>query len=440
MSRNISRRTLLGAATGSLALPFLPSLVRGQDEAVFPLRLVLFYHPNGSVPDYFWPTPGANESDFELSNILTPFAPYQDRLLIAKGIHCSVGQDPMNNGGPHQRGMGALFTGQLLLEGEFKDGCGSSAGWANGPSIDQVVAKKLGQNTAFSSLELGVRANMQDVQGRISYIESGSPLPNINDPLALYDRLFYRSAPLDPADPSSRSMAILDTVKDQTRSLMQRVGQEDRQTMERHLSLVEDLERRLATSAGLCPGADAPESMVADSEDTMPAVSRAQLDLLAHALSCDLTRVASVQYSTGFNQIRYPWLDEEGEGHTLSHSGNSNTAAWEAFAGRVRWHAEEIAYFMNRLAEIPEGEGSVLDNTVILWGTEVAQGNSHSLQDIPYVLLGNAQGAINSGRYLNYGGESSCDYLRALLAALGADSPEFGHPEHTQGILSGILA
>lgn len=441
MNRPFSRRLLLSAGAGSLALPLLPSLLRGQDAKAPPLRLVLFYHPNGTVAEHFWPEAGASESDFELGKILEPFAAYKDRLLIARGVDSTVAMDPTNNGGPHQRGIGALFTGQKLLTGQFKDGCGSAAGWADGPSIDQIVAQNIGTNTAFASLELGVRANINDVQGRISYNASGSPLPPTNDPVASYERLFLRGMPLDPSDPNSKSQAILDAVKDQVKLLQGKVGYDDRVTLQRHLALVEDLERRLSTGGGTsCEPPVAPDAIDPDSEMTMSQVSRLQLDLLAHAFSCDLTRVASVQYSTGFNQMRYPWIDDMGEGHALSHSGDSSTEAWDAFSSRVRWHAEEIAYFMDRLAEIPEGDGTALDNTLILWGSEITRGNSHALTDIPYVLLGNAGGSIASGRSISFDAASSCDYLRTVLLALGIEAPTFGHPDHTSGVLSGILS
>jgi len=439
VSTLFSRRSWLRAAAGTLALPWLPSLSRGDEAASPPLRLVLFFHPNGTVGENLWPAT-TSETEFELPPILTPFSPYRDRLLLAQGINSTVAQDAKNRGGPHQRGMGGVFTGQMLLEGEFVDGCGSTAGWADGPSVDQVVAAHIGRDTAFSSLELGVRATIQDVQGRISYLASGAPLPCISDPVALYERLFFRDLSLDPSDPNSKARAVLDSSKDQLALLQKRVGAEDRLTLDHHLSLVEDLERRMQAQATTCEALSAPAQLEVDSESTMPDISRNHLDLLAHGLSCDLTRVASVQYSTGFNQIRFPWLDEEGEGHALSHAGDSSTEAWAAMTNRVRWHAEEIAYFMGKLAAMPEGDGSVLDNTVVLWASEISRGNSHSLNDIPYVLLGNARGAIKTGRSLSYDGASSCDYLHAVLAAFGIDVPSFGHPDHAQGILSGILS
>lgn len=441
--RLLRRRHFLGAAGGALALPLMDSMRASAGQAQYPKRIVLVYNPNGTVPDKWFPTAGANSSTFPLNEIHAPLQKYQDKLVIVRGVHSTVGQDPDNNGGPHQRGIGSLFTGQMLQTGEFKDGCGSMAGWADGISLDQRVADRIGFDTPFRSLELGVRCFDNDVQGRISYAGPGRPLPPINDPLLVYERLFFRSEPLDPNDPNSRRQSILDTVKEQFGHLRRHVGRDDREKLEQHLTLVEDLERRLGIGSDqsqACVPPDPPPETDPNHEDDMPSVSRAHVDLIAGAFACDLTRVASLQYSTGFNRIRYPWLDSTKEGHTLSHSGDSNTDAWNELAERATWHASEIAYLVDRLAAIPEGDGSVLDNTLIVWGNEISKGNSHSLDDIPYLLLGSAGGAIKTGQFLDYGGVSSCDLLLTLMAAFDPEAQHFGHPDHNDGMLTGILS
>lgn len=441
--RSIARRNFLVGSAGLFALPLMDSLREARAADAPPLRFVLFYNPNGTVPDAWFPSEVTSETDFTLGRIQEPLAAYQSKMNLVRGVHSQVALNPTNNGGPHQRGIGSLFTGQMLLEGQFADGCGKTAGWADGPSIDQVIANSIGLDTPFRSVELGVRANQNDVQGRISYSGSGSPLPPTNDPLEVYERLFFRAEPLDPSDPNSRRQSVIDTVKDQFRQLDPRLGQDDRLKLEKHLSLVEDLERRLGLlgdNTRVCAPPSEPGLFAVDDEKTMPEISRAHLDLLAAAFSCDLTRVASVQYSTGFNRIRYPWIDASGEGHSLSHSGNSNTEAWEALTNRASWHAGEIAYFLDRLADIPEGEGTVLDNTVVLWASEVSQGNSHSLENIPYLSIGDAGGALRSGQYLQFDGASNCDLLHALIQAFGVELDRFGNPEHANGVLSGLLA
>ncbi len=439
----IDRRMFLVGTGGALAVPLLQSMKTSAAPGNYPLRIVLFYNPNGTVGEHWFPADASSETEFTLPRILQPLSPYRDKLAIIRGVNSTVGLDPINNGGPHQRGIGSLFTGQMLLEGEFADGCGSKAGWADGPSIDQVIAQQIGTDTVFRSLELGVRATSNDVQGRIAYSGSGSPLPPTNDPRDLYRRLFFRDQPIAPGDPNNRRLSIIDAVHEQYAELDRQVGQEDREKLQRHFALVEDLERRLGLASVNPPSCEAPDQpldLLVDDETTMPEISRAHLDLLAAAFACDLTRVASVQYSTGFNRIRYPWLDDQGEGHSLSHSGDSNEAAWEALTNRATWHAGEIAYFLDRLAEIPEGEGTVLDNTLLLWGNEVSRGNSHSLNDIPYLIVGNAGGAVHTGRYIEYSGASNCDFLHAILQGFGVELDTFGHPDHASGVLSGLLS
>lgn len=445
--RSFLRGACLHAAGGALvALPLMDSL-RAEDRAAPPpKRLVLLYNPNGTVEKDWWPEAGASESDFTLGRIHAPLAPHRERLLIFRGVHSHVAQRSDNNGGPHQRGIGALFTGQMLQTGDFVDGCGSRAGWADGVSIDQAVADVIGLDTPFKSLELGIRASDNDVQGRIAYAGPGKPLPPMNDPKQVFRRLFALateppSDPIDPSDPLDARHSVLDTVREQFALLRPQLSQEDRSKLDAHLELVRDLERRLAAGRpDRCVPPAEPPSLEPGSELDMPRVSRAHLDLLAVAFACDLTRVASLQYSTGFNRIRYPWVDSLGEGHSLSHSGPSNTAAWEELTRRAIWHAEELAYFLDRLAAIPEGDGSVLDNTLVLWGNEVCQGNTHSLDNIPYLLVGDAGGALRSGRYLQYDDASNCDLLLSVLHALGIEAETFGHPDHCTGPLSGLLA
>lgn len=439
-TRKIPRRVLLGAGGAALALPLFSSLKVRAADPVWPKRFVLFNSPNGTVPSAWFPSVVRSETDFDLAPIHEPLAPHKERMLLVSGVNCHVGLSSKGNGGPHQRGIGALFTGQTLAQGEFVDGCGSQAGWARGPSVDQVIAQKIGSDTRFRSLELGVRCMDNDVQGRISYSGPEAPLPPTNDPALVYERLFRR-APIDPGSTASRKAAVLDAVFDQFSALRPRLSTADREKLDAHTELVRDLERRLdfVPGEGSCAAPAEPAGLDPDSEVDMPNVSRAQLDLLATALGCDLTRVASVQYSTGFNRIRYPWLDEGGEGHSLSHSGNSDVDAWNTLAGRARWHMGEIAYFMDRLAAIPEGEGTALDNTVIIWGTEISQGNSHSLSDIPYLLLGSLGGVFKTGRYLTFPDASSVDYLSALVQGFDPDSVGFGDAEFSDGPLAAIL-
>ena len=182
-TRTSRRRFLKGAGGVLVALPLLDSLrARAQEPAAqFPKRFVTMYNPNGTVHASWFPTGG--ETDFVLNEIHKPLEHHRDKLLIFQGVNATV--TATGPGGPHQRGIGSLFTGHELLEGEFVDGCGSRAGWANGISIDQAIANQIGLDTPLKSLEIGVRAIEADVQARISYAGPGQPLPPMNDPTSM---------------------------------------------------------------------------------------------------------------------------------------------------------------------------------------------------------------------------------------------------------------
>ena len=246
----LSRRHFLRAAGGAaVALPLLSSLRAGAAGENFPKRLVLMYTPNGVIPDAWWPQNVTSETSWDLNIIHKPLAPFKDRLLFLGGVDLKVTND--GPGGLHQKGIGGLFTGQQLQSGDlFVDGCGQRAGWANGISVDQEVAKKLAVSTPITSLELGVRATENDVQGRIAYAGAGAPLPPMNDPSEVFQRLFsgFGQNTDQLAELRARRQSVLDTVQAQFKSVSDRVSSADKQKLQAHLSLVRDLESRMAVS------------------------------------------------------------------------------------------------------------------------------------------------------------------------------------------------
>lgn len=434
----MSRRRWLGASAAGLGLPLLGSLSARSAPPVFPKRLLTVYTPNGRVHDAWFPTNVTSETAWDLGETMQPLAAFRDRLLIFRGVDLKV--TSTGPGGPHQRGIGALFSGRELQEGSFVDGCGSLAGFVNGISVDQEVANHVGLETPLKSLELAVRAIEADVQSRISYSGPGQPLPPMNDPVQVYSRLFSGlAAPsLDSEDPLAERLNVVAAVKAQYGHLQSRVGAEDAVKLEQHLDLLRDVERRLSIDAGTCVAPDAPAAVNPNGEEDMPGILATHLDLLAAAFTCDLTRVASLQISTGQNRIRYPWADSLGEGHSLSHSGPSNEAARLELVARERWHAEMLAGFLQRLADTPEGEGSLLDNTLVLWGTDVSVGNTHALTNLPYLMIGSTGGYFRTGRFLEYDGASNSDLLVSVLNAMGVETATFGHPDFVTGPLSGL--
>jgi hypothetical protein len=326
------------------------------------------------------------------------------------------------------------------------DGDGSLAGWANGLSVDQEVVQRLNPPTLLPSLELGVRATKADVMGRISYSAPGSPVPPMNDPREVFQRLnagFISDldGPEQAAGRDQRRL-VMAAVQGQYAALAPRISILDRQKLERHADFLNGIVRRL--DYGIKPGPfciapTEPGALEVEGAADMPDITRLQLDLLALALACDLTRVASVQFSTAVNAIGFPWLNSTAEGHNLSHRGPSDTEAKEQLIQRSRWYAEQIAYLAQKLAEVTEGDRTLLDNTVLVWGNELSLGNSHSHVDIPFVLLGSAGGHFRTGRFLELGGQPNNRLLVSLLQALQIDATTFGHPDFgAAGALTGL--
>jgi hypothetical protein len=160
--------------------------------------------------------------------------------------------------------------------------------------------------------------------------------------------------------------------------------------------------------------------------------------LLALAFACDLTRVASFEISTALNRIRYPWVQSMGEGHALSHSGASDVDAKTQLLARQNWHSSLIARLFDRLSIIKEGDGSVLDNTLLFWGNEVSMGTTHSHDNMPFLVAGGGW-QFRTGRYLQYKGESHGQLLVSLLNAMGVPDTSFGNADYSPGPLSGLV-
>ena len=434
--QRLHRRALLrGAGGAALALPLL-HMFEGKGRAEpgvaedgFPLRFVVFFHPNGVWPATWWPPGTPTENSWELASSLQPLAPWKDKLLVLDGIDM-----PAADAGPgedHQQGMGAVLSGMPLQVGNFVGGDGSLAGWGDGITVDQVIAQHIGATTPFGSLEFGVRASAfggSEVRTRMIYAGPAQPIAPIDDPGAMWNLLFSE-LDLDPSEMAvlrDKRVSVLDTVNAQFAALE---------------ALVSDLQVRLANTAALgesCVPPGAPPAIAPDSANTMDQVSALQLDMLVMALACDLTRVASIQYSNGMNHTQFPWIGSMSDGHGLSHAGDGDVASWAEWSQREQWYATQFAYILQRMSEIPEGDVTMLDHTVILWINELAQGNTHSHQRMPFVMAGGLGGHFRTGRYLAYQNQPHNNLLVSLQNAFGIESATFGAPEFCTGPLAGL--
>ena len=435
----ISRRNLLRRlGVGSAVLPFLGNLPSLAAATALPKqRLVVVFSPDGVVKKNFWPAESGAFGNRDLPPILAPFTPFKDRLLTLKGVNNKVTGD----GDGHMRGMGCLLTGIELLPGNVQGGSDTPAGWASGISIDQEIKHHLqaspGLATRFGSLEFGVLVpNKADTWTRMVYAGPNKPVAPIDDPYQMFARLYGETRDRE----SLRS--VLDEVREDLARVAAALPTEDRRILEEHAALVRGLERDLADQRStVAHPVPALEQGVIEQNDQMPRISRMQIELLVSALSADFTRVATLQYTNSVGQPHMTWLGVDEGQHELSHEPNSNEAAQEKLTKINTWYAGEIAHLAKRLAETPEpgGEGSLLDHTTIVWTNELGEGNSHSRNDIPWVLVGGGLG-FATGRALEFSGVPHNRFLITLAHAMGHTSlARFGNPDHCgEGPLTGL--
>jgi hypothetical protein len=432
------REFLRDLGIGSAALPFLfnlPSLGFANTQKR-KKRLVVMFSPNGVQPESFWPE-GRGES-LILRNSLTPLEPFQKQTLVLKGISDKVRGD----GDSHMRGIGCILTGIELLPGNVQGGSSTPAGWSSGISLDQELKnafqKDAATRTRFGSLEFGVMVpDHADTWTRMVYSGPNKPLAPVCDPYQMLNKLYGR------AKDEESLKSILDDVQEDLRKVSSRLSSEDRKLVEEHASFVREMELDLKASEKAAVGHAVPRLAggVKVDNDNTPRVSKMQIDLMVNSFAADFARVATLQYSYSVGGLKMRWLGIEEGHHELSHKLDDDQPAQESLTKINKWFCEQMAYLAKRLAETPEpgGPGSLLDNTTIVWTNELGKGNSHTLDNIPFVLVGGGLG-FRTGRYLEYARVPHNRLLLALANGMGHQIERFGNPAFCdQGPLTGLV-
>lgn len=435
LRRPLSRRTVLRGLGGvAIALPFL-EVMQARAEGAPPKRLILLFSANGTVPGAWAPTGG--ETDFTFSPILEPLAPHRKKLLVLGNVDLKVAFD--SPGIAHQRGIGTLWTGRKLDDSHLF----GLAGWGIGPSIDQVVAQAIGGATRFGSLELGVQVSDDTVAARMCYAGPAQPLPPLVDPRAVFDRLFgsFDADPKVAAARRAHRKSVLDAVRAEFAAISKRVSVDDRRKLDAHATAIRDLEQRLDVvfePGPACAKPDEPPPLPLSDPASFPAITELHLDLLTMALTCDLTRVVSLQWSQAASPTVFSWLGLTDLHHELSHRSDSDAPAQAALIAIHRWYAEQVAALLTRLDSVQEGDGTLLDHSLVVWGNEMGHGNDHSYLSTPFVLAGSAGGIFKTGRYLDRAHQSHNDLLVTCLNAFGVPVNTFGDPAYCSGPMSGL--
>jgi hypothetical protein len=373
---------------GAAAVPFilnLPSLAFAN-QARRKQRLVVLFSPNGVVPKTFWPA--KKGKDFELPTILEPLKPFQKQTLTLHGVCDRVRGD----GDAHMRGIGCLLTGVELYPGNVQGGSHTPAGWASGLSIDQEIKNHLQKDAAtrtrFGSLELGVQVpDRADTWTRLSYAGPNKPIAPINDPYQTFAKLYGR------AKDHELLASVLDDVKDDLKKVSQKVSSEDRRLLDEHATFVREMEKELREASEQRKKKVVVPELPADvknENDNIPKLSKMQIDLMVNGFVNDFARVSSLMFTNSVGGARMKWIGVNEGHHALSHEPDSNEKAMEKLTKINRWFCEQLAYLAKKLSDTPEpgAKGSLLDNTLIVWTNELGKGSSHTLDNIPFVLVG----------------------------------------------------
>jgi hypothetical protein len=435
----------------------------GQAPAAAPTRFVVFFTPNGTRNSLFWPT--GTETNFQLKTLTADLEPHKAKLTFLKGIRLNNALQNGALGGTvgseHARGTGGLLTARPLKSGtQFKSFGNTTSGWGSGQSLDQYLAGRLNPSTTFKSLQLGVHVRDTEVRARISYAAADQPIPPREDPKDVFSTLFGgASTPTTmpgTTDPAlarlwAQRKSIFDQSNAETERVKRIVGADDRIRLDAHLTAMRDIERRLVGMAGGgnmgggMTGACMRPTSVADvdlkNDDQYLKAGQLQMDLAVAALACDQTRILTVQWSYAESEHIFQFLGLSGNHHVISHDFAASGANYDAYNKIQTWYAQQFAYFLAKMNSYTEGDRTLLDNSIVLWATEIGESTQHDLTMMPYVLAGSAGGKIRAGRLLDFSSSrrDNNQMLVSIAHAMGAtDLTSFGDPSGATGPLPGL--
>ena len=448
MSSLLDRRRFISdlgvSSSAALFLMNLPSFAQAAASRR-KQRLVFVFSPNGVIPKHFWPDTQGPE--FELKRILKPLESVRSQVLPLHGVCNQIRGD----GDGHMRGIGCLLTGIELFPGDIQGGSDTPAGWSMGISVDQYLKNKLqadaATQTRFGSLEFGVMVpDRADTWTRMSYAGANQPVAPIDNPYKMFDKLYGQT--------KNRALlaSVLDDLTEDFRRVEKKLSKEDRGLLQEHVEIVRGLEKELAvevkTSQSVEPeskdmGHTTPElpPNIEQENDNIPMIARMQMDMMLQSFKADFARIATFQITNSVGQPRMRWLGIDEGHHTLSHEPDKNEEAYEKLIRINTWYCEQVAYLAKRLADTPEpgGEGSMLDNTTIVWTNELGKGNSHTRDNIPFILVGGGLG-FKTGQAHDFGRVPHNRLLMSFCEAMGHPADSYGNPDFCgDGVLTGLV-
>ncbi len=439
----LSRRNFLkGLGATTVALPLLPSLNAAAQDGTFPKRLLVFFSANGTMPDRWRPVGNETNWTINANDILTPLEPHKSDLIVVEGVDMVSTRFGIGDG--HQKGMAHMLTGTELLPGPFQGGGDAgTAGYAGGISIDQYIANQVHAGQKFKSLELGVQCGNPTNWSRMCYSGPDQPIaPRIN-PYDAFDAVFgdLNADPFGLARLRLKRQSVLDHVRGDLARLQTKVSAFDKDRLDAHATSIRSLEQQLLTGNEVGLACEAPNlggAIDPDQNDNFGAVADLMIDLAVMSFACNLTPVASLQFSRSVSNVHFGFAGVDARHHDLSHEGDENGTAVQQIVDINKWYATKYARVLELMKAIPEGNGTMLDNTAVVWVNELGKGNSHTRNDMPFIIGGSCGGYFNTGRYLNYSDDPHNNLLVSLANAMGVQTNTFGNPNYCTGPLSGL--
>src|SRR5262252_7669645 len=427
--KHLSRRTFLQGAGVTIALPFLESMVPAatplqKTAASSKVRFGAIYFPHGATM-YKW-TPEGEGTSFKFSEILEPLKPFSDRINIISDMSH-----------PQAYGGGSATSNHTRSAAAFLSGANARIGPQAylGITVDQLAAQKIGQDTAMPSLELGIEDPSLSCgdglscayRDTISWQGPTSPLPMQNNPQVVFERLFGDgNTDAERRARRSQSLSLLDSVLGEVSSLQAKLPPTDRTRLDQYLTDVREIERRiqkagdqLSTDLDVPP---APAGVPKDFDDYI----RLMFDLQVLAWQADITRVTTLLMAKELSNAVYPKSGVRDAFHILSHHSNLRDNM-DRFAVLNRYHVTLFTYLLNKLQSIPDGDGTLLDHSMVLYGSAMSDGNQHNHGPLPVILAGGASGTLKGGRHIRHPKDTTMsNLLLAMLDKLEIPTEKFG--------------
>jgi hypothetical protein len=443
MGKQLTRRTVLRGLGTSLALPWLEAMsqpaplianvTNRQAITKPPVRMAFLYVPNGMhMPD--WIPQGPGNRDFELQSIMDPIAAHREKMNIFSGLSLRGAQALGDGGGDHARSVASFLTGAHPKKTHGND-------IKNGTSVDQIAAEKIGHLTKLKSLELGTEGSSTGGRcdsgysclytSNISWRTDTSPLPKEINPATVFSRMFGSADRIEnlraQKKQASGRKSILDFVRGEANSLSGYLGQQDRRKLDEYLYAVRDIERRLASTDKLESSdddhSDYPRPVGVPAEYSQHV--KILLDMMAIAFQSDTTRISTFMYTNAGGNRAYRNLSIREGHHNISHHGDSPDKQ-QKISKINQYHMSLANHFISKLDSIEEGDGTLLDNCMVMYGSGIADGNSHSHDNLPIMMFGGGGGSIETGRFIRFGNRTPMTNLYvSMLDKMGAPVESF---------------